>query len=802
MTTSAHSPGDIKRYRVYLWLLVAGWTIALALSLAWNLSQHAKQTTDLAVQTARALYEKDILYRQWAALKGGVYVPASPDTPPNPYLDVPEREIRTPTGRELTLVNPAYMTRQVLELQNRSMGIQGHITSLNPIRPENAPDEWERRSLAAFELSETEATVVEAVDGKERIRLMRPLITAASCLKCHAKQGYRLGDVRGGISVSVPMAMFAVPGYVSTVGLAHAGLWLIGVLVLAVGWRGMRRNILARERAYVALGEAKEAADQANRVKGEFLANMSHEIRTPMNGVIGMTGLLLDSRLTAEQQHFASVIRTSADALLDIINDILDFSKIEAGGIELERIPFDLRSTVEDVMELLAVKANEKQLELACTFQADVPTALVGDPTRVRQVITNLVGNALKFTSTGEVVVRVTTIRQSETDAVVRVAVTDSGPGIPPDGLRRLFNAFSQVDASTTRKFGGTGLGLAICRRLTELMGGQIGVDSEVGKGSTFWFTVSLQKQAGAALSAPDAVEELRRCRVLVVDDNQTNRLLLTEQLKCWGAACEQAASGADALRLLEEGASSGRPFHIAVLDREMPEMDGAMVGRAIKGTPALEATRLILLTSSGRPGDAALAEEIGFAAYLRKPARQAHLLACLAGVARGAVAGLCAAPARETGGAVQHSAPLTGVRVLLAEDNRVNQLVALHVLSKLGAKTDAVANGLEAVEAVQRVHYSLVLMDVEMPEMDGLQATAAIRELERTSARRVPIVAMTAHSMKGDRERFIGAGMDGYVAKPFRAAEVLAAIESVLPGGAGRGVQGPADGAPLAEAA
>jgi two-component system, sensor histidine kinase and response regulator len=781
MNHAAFTRSDVPRYRLYLWLLVAAWTASVAASLAWNVSRQATETRELARQTARALYEKDILYREWAAAKGGVYAAASTLTPPNPYLDVPERDISTPSGKPLTLINPAYMTRQVFELQNQKLGIRGHITSLKPIRPENAPDSWERDALAAFERGQLEQTTVTHTAAGSTIRLMRPLVTTQSCLKCHARQGYRVGDVRGGISVSVPMAGFAAPGYVGSLGIAHAGLWMLGLAGLGLGWRNVRRNVIERERVTAALAQARDDAESASRTKSDFLANMSHEIRTPMNGVIGMTGLLLDTDLSPEQRQYAQVVRNSADTLLDIINDILDFSKIEAGRIDLEEIPFDVRMAVEDIAELLAVKAHEKRLELAALVAEDVPAVLVGDPTRIRQLLTNLVGNAVKFTSAGEVVVRVSLDRETDTDATVRFTVADTGIGIPPDAIPRLFQSFSQVDSSTTRRFGGTGLGLAICRRLAVRLGGDIGVESQPGQGSTFWFTVVLRKDHVLPGGAPSARDAVRTCRTLVVDDNATSRVLLCDQLRAWGTPCAAAADGDGALLMLRAAAAEGHPFRVALVDREMPGMDGPMLGRAIKSDPALGPIALILLTSTARAGDADLARDIGFLGSLRKPVRQAHLHSCLAAAARNT------SPeppvGASTGSAAESPEPYATahVRVLVAEDNRVNQLVALRILERLKVRADAVANGREVLAALESIPYDLVFMDVQMPEMDGLQVTAAIREAEKLTGRHLPIFAMTAHAMKGDRERCLGAGMDGYVSKPIRAGDLKRAIDEAL---------------------
>ena len=573
------------------------------------------------------------------------------------------------------------------------------------------------------------------------------------------------GQDRLHIATAVGVVMFgAIMGFLFR--RAHAGIvdHLRATALLAVSEEAARR-------AEEAMREARDVAERATRARSSFLANMSHEIRTPMNAIMGFVELILDTELGTEQRRALELVRASSEALLTILNDILDYSKIEAEHLDLESISFDLAKLVHATASLLAVRAREKHIELLADVPRDLPRAVRGDPTRLRQILTNLISNAIKFTEEGEVVVSIKVAGTDKGLARMTFSVRDTGIGIAPEQRQMIFGEFAQADVSMTRRYGGTGLGLAISQRLVRLMGGELDVTSDLGRGSDFHFTLAVPIESAEVLLAPGRAT-LGGRRVLVVDDNPTNRRILREMLGAEGMAVDEATSATTGVAALRGAAKHGSPYDLAILDVQMPDRDGFELATEIRADPSVAATRLLMLTSAGQRGDGERCRTLGIEAYLTKPASRADLIEALGAVFAGAAAG--SAPGFVTRHSIAESRPT--LRILLAEDNPMNQEVATAMLLSRGHVVDVVSNGREAVAAVERGTYDVVLMDVQMPEMDGFEATHAIRAMPR--ARDLPIIALTAHALSGERERCLAHGMTDYLAKPFKGHELFALIE------------------------
>ncbi len=773
-----------------IWLLIVG------SALSWNIKHIKENHQKMAFQTARAFFQQIVLNRKWNSNHGGVYVPVTEKTKPNPYLNDPLRDLETNNGILLTKINPAFMTRQMAEIAAQEDGFKFHITSLRPIRPANKPADWEEEWLHSFETGIKEQGMFfqhehEHEDANAvgfHFHYMAPLLTKSNCLKCHGQDGYKEGDVRGGISITLPFfpEVQLWPLYLGATVSACAGLIIIFIssFLISVSRRKLLLTLESLEEQTKNAEELKEKAEKASKIKGDFLANMSHELRTPMNGVIGMSGLLLDTELDQRQRQFAEIITASGKSLLDLINDILDFSKIEAGKLDIEEVVLDIRLVLEEVADMMIFKAKEKDIEFNVMVAANVPGLVSGDPTRLKQVIVNLLGNAFKFTDSGEISIQASVVENDKDKQLctVRFDVSDSGIGISEEKLNLIFATFSQVDSSTTRKFGGTGLGLAISKQLAELMGGEIGVESEIEKGSTFWFTVQFSTDVALEQPVDMSSDCLKNVKVLIVDDNPVNRRLLSIQLEKNGCRFDQAIDAGKGLSMLTQAVKENDPYEIALLDIQMPDMLGTELGQIVKQDSTLSSTQVILMSAHEDRGSEEYLAEMGFAAFMQKPIKRQLLSDTLSMVVGNSKNTEKLTKKSLISSHLVNSARRVATKILIVEDNLTNQLVAQNILEKLAFQCDIANHGREGLEMVEKGSYDIVLMDCQMPEMNGFEATEAIRNINNDITNSdVVIIAMTANAMAGDREKCLEAGMDDYISKPLEPQELVDIVEKWL---------------------
>ena len=647
---------------------------------------------------------------------------------------------------------------------------------------ENAQKESERQAKYFQALIENSPTAVVMLDNDQSIMHCNPAFENLFGYNCAEITGQDIDglvtteDTREEAAALTQSVMTTSVQTISQRKRSDGTIIDVEVFGVPIFIGGERSGALAMYHDISTLVQARESAEEANRAKSEFLANMSHEIRTPMDGVIGMLDIALDTNLNKEQTEYITIALQSAEALLTLLNDILDYSKIEAKKLELETINFDLRTAIEGVAYTLARRAEEKGLELAAVIPPELPTRLVGDPSRLRQILINLAGNAIKFTEWGEVVIRTEAIEEDDKRVRVKFSVTDTGIGIKKDRLKAIFERFTQADGSTTRKFGGTGLGLAISQHLVEAMGGTISVESEYGRGSNFFFMLEFKKQAKEDYELENPIKDLKGLKTLIIDDNATNRAILLKMVEGFGAKAHAVSGGAEGLKALQEAREEGELYDLVLLDMQMPEMDGEQTARAIFSDPRKKHLSVVVLTSMGKRGDAKRLEELGCAGYLLKPIKQRMLFEALLTIMnekKTKPLGTGRLVTRHTINEQKQNA----LRILLAEDNPVNQKVAIALLKKAGHTVDVVDDGKKALENNKRRKYSLILMDVQMPIMDGLEATRHIRMWE-AGKEHTPIIAMTAHAMQGDRDRCIEAGMDDYIAKPLDKRVLFTTIE------------------------
>ncbi len=763
------------------------WSLAIVVSLGISAWQMHVTVHKIATVHAQQAFDKEIGFRRWNEFKDKAFTiveqPGQTAVPLDLFMN---RTVVSPSGRVISTANIANVPNRFHSPVREHDEFGSRLTGVAPILPENTPDEWEKNAIASFRAGQQESVSIVHNGSREYLRLMRPLFAKKSCLQCHVTQGFRTGSIVGGLSLMLPMDIYrsSERHQLAALSFGHILFWVLGLVGIRFGTRKITRS---REKLQLLLEHTEELnrvladetdranaladrAKKASAAKSEFLANMSHEIRTPMNAIIGMAELMNETELTTRQQHYVTMFQSAGENLLNIINDILDISKVEAGHLELEQTGFDLAELVSSTCDIMGERASNKGLDFSIVKSSSIPEFVIGDPARIRQILVNLVGNAIKFTKKGSVMVSLELLETTDKPepgmipkALVKFSVADTGIGIPENKIQIIFDNFTQSSSSTTREYGGTGLGLAISRRLVNLMGGEITVVSTENEGSCFSFTVPLSLTEAPDQGARSEPADIHGSRILVVDDTPANREILSETLSGAGALVTEAENGLMAMAAFEKARSGGTPFELVVLDGRLPDIGGSEVAARIRQDKLLN-TACLLLSSDPQKIDFTTFRELGLPTPLVKPVKRQALLEAVS---------LALAAKRSRGGTGNETR-----KILIAEDNPDNRMLITAFLAESPHDVDMAVNGLEAVDKFVSGSYDLVLMDIQMPFMDGYEATRKIRKFERESKQpRTPLLALTAHATTEERQKCLDAGCDGHLTKPIKKSKLLEAI-------------------------